>query len=111
LFQYTIRPGDTLFSISARFGVPINAILAANPGLSPYNLVLGQVILIPATNSFPRVPFIPVPVPFPGRPFFPRPRRRPGPLPPIFGGPGRPGRPGGPGGPGGPGRPGGPRRS
>ena len=30
-FYYTVRPGDSLFSIAQRFGVPISALIAANP--------------------------------------------------------------------------------
>ena len=46
---YTIRVGDTLFSIAQRFGTTVNAIIAANPGIDPNNLVPGQVICIPAS--------------------------------------------------------------
>jgi LysM repeat protein len=53
---YTIRAGDTLFSIAQRFGVTVQAILAANPGLDPNALQIGQVICVPA----------PTPVPCPG---------------------------------------------
>lgn len=63
MFQYSIRPGDTIYKIAAQFNVPINAILAANPGLYPYNLLVGQVIFIPTS--------------FPGYPIFPRRRRFP----------------------------------
>lgn len=50
LFFYTIKPGDTIYQIAAQFGIPVNALLAANPGLSPYRLVVGQQILIPAAQ-------------------------------------------------------------
>ncbi|NLW21797.1 MAG: LysM peptidoglycan-binding domain-containing protein, partial [Tissierellia bacterium] len=46
-FLYTIRPGDTLFLLSQRFNVSVQAIIAANPGIDPNNLQIGQVICIP----------------------------------------------------------------
>lgn len=93
MFQYAVQPGDTIYSISTQFGVPVDAILAANPGLYPYRLVVGQIILIPANYAYPAYPVYPrypiFPV-FPIFPFrrFPRHRFMPG-------GPGMPGRPGG----------------
>lgn len=47
-FFYTIKAGDTLFLLSQRFGVSVNAIIAANPGINPNNLQIGQVICIPS---------------------------------------------------------------
>ncbi len=46
-FYYTIRAGDTLFLLSQRFGVSVDAIIRANPGIDPNNLQIGQVICIP----------------------------------------------------------------
>lgn len=54
----TVRPGDTLFSIARRFGTTVEALLAANPGIDPNNLQIGQVICLPAPA--------PGPVPCPG---------------------------------------------
>ena len=52
---YVIRPGDTLWAISGRFGVSIDRISAAN-GLQeiPY-LVVGQALVIPTTEIAYRV--------------------------------------------------------
>lgn len=47
IIPYTIRPGDTLYAIAKRFNTTIEAIMRANPGINPYNLLIGQVILIP----------------------------------------------------------------
>lgn len=44
---YIIRYGDTLYSIAIRFNTTVDAIMAANPGINPYNLFVGQVICIP----------------------------------------------------------------
>jgi len=46
-FYYTIQQGDTIFFLSQRFGVSVEAILNANPGIDPNNLMIGQVICIP----------------------------------------------------------------
>ncbi|MCZ7573639.1 MAG: LysM peptidoglycan-binding domain-containing protein [Ardenticatenaceae bacterium] len=46
-FQYTVQKGDTLNLIAQRFGVSVDRVLAANPGLVPSRLQIGQVILIP----------------------------------------------------------------
>jgi LysM repeat protein len=55
---YTIRPGDTFFSLARRFGTTVEALLAANPGVDPDRLQVGQVICLP--------PGIPGPIPCPG---------------------------------------------
>ncbi len=56
---YVIRSGDTLFLLARRFNTTVNAILAANPGINPYNLMIGQRICIPVP------PGPPPPVPRP----------------------------------------------
>jgi len=55
-FLYTIRAGDTFFSLASRFGVTLQALTSANPGVDPNNLQVGQQICIPA----------PAPTPSPG---------------------------------------------
>lgn len=52
-FTYTIRSGDTLFSIANRYGSTINRIIAANPNINPNNLRVGQIIIIPFTGIIP----------------------------------------------------------
>lgn len=47
LFPYTIQPGDSLFFLAQRFNTTVDTIMSVNPGLNPYNLLIGQVILIP----------------------------------------------------------------
>jgi LysM repeat protein len=54
---YVIRPGDTFYAIASRFGVSLQALIAANPGVDPNRLVVGQTICIPG------VPIPPPPVP------------------------------------------------
>ncbi|CCQ95398.1 Peptidoglycan-binding lysin domain protein [[Clostridium] ultunense Esp] len=47
-FLYTIRPGDTFFRLSQQFGVSVDAIIRANPGVDPNRLQIGQMICIPS---------------------------------------------------------------
>ncbi len=44
---YVLQAGDTLLSIGRQFGVPVTALEAANPGLNPRSLQIGQPIIIP----------------------------------------------------------------
>ena len=55
LFPYTIRRGDTLWMIAQRYYTSVAAIRAANPGLNPPNLPVGQPICVPAPTA-PRPP-------------------------------------------------------
>ncbi|MGI6405685.1 MAG: LysM peptidoglycan-binding domain-containing protein [Syntrophaceticus sp.] len=55
-FIYTIQAGDTLFQLSQRFNVPVDAILAANPGVDPQRLQIGQEICIPTGEPEPECP-------------------------------------------------------
>ena len=48
---YTIRAGDTLSALAARFGTTVEAILAANPGLDPRNLQVARIICIPGPGA------------------------------------------------------------
>lgn len=46
-FSYTVRAGDTFFSLADRFNTTVEAIRRANPGVDPNRLQIGQVICIP----------------------------------------------------------------
>ncbi|HAN86723.1 MAG: LysM domain-containing protein [Bacillota bacterium] len=52
---YTIRAGDTIYLIAQRYGTTVQAILAANPGLDPVRLQVGQVICVPLPVVAPRI--------------------------------------------------------
>jgi LysM repeat protein len=45
---HTVREGDTLASIARKYGVKLDALLAANPGLEPKRLRVGKSLNIPA---------------------------------------------------------------
>lgn len=44
---YSVRKGDTLYSLSRRFEVPLEALASANNLVAPFGLSLGQDIVIP----------------------------------------------------------------
>lgn len=48
---YTIRPGDTLFSLARSLGTTVPAILAANPGINPNALAVGQILCLPTGGA------------------------------------------------------------
>ena len=43
---YTIRPGDTLETVAARYGTSVESLLALNPGIDPVQLTVGQKIRV-----------------------------------------------------------------
>ncbi len=47
--EYTIVAGDTVWGVAARFNVPVEDVLTANPDLNPDQVFPGNVILIPIT--------------------------------------------------------------
>lgn len=59
-FLYVIKSGDTYYSIARRFGTVVPALVAANPGVDPNRLTIGQSICVPA----------PTPSPCPGGRFY-----------------------------------------
>lgn len=46
-YLYRIRPGDSLWLIARQFHTTVQELALANPGLSAYNLIVGQAIHIP----------------------------------------------------------------
>ncbi|MGB4721567.1 MAG: LysM domain-containing protein, partial [Bacillota bacterium] len=51
---YYVRPGDTLWAISSRYGVTVYKLIELNPGINANALWAGQVIII--QNGNPWVP-------------------------------------------------------
>jgi LysM repeat protein len=60
---YAIAAGDTLSTIAQRFGITLNALLAANPDIQPAQLSVGQVITIPSASQNPVSGLLATPVP------------------------------------------------
>lgn len=52
---YTIQLGDTFYLLAQRFGVTLQALVNANPGVDPARLQVGQTICIP-TATLPTAP-------------------------------------------------------
>lgn len=52
-FPYVIRSGDSFFSLANRFNTTVAAIQAANPGVNPNALQIGQTICIPGRPTPP----------------------------------------------------------
>lgn len=49
---YVIKPGDTLYKISLRYGIPLALILRTNPYADIHNLRTGDKICIPVGGAF-----------------------------------------------------------
>lgn len=62
---HIVQPGDTLWSIAARYGVTVDAILRANNLINPNFIYLGQTLVIPTPGGYPFPLPIPIPTPSP----------------------------------------------
>ena len=88
-FIYEVQPGDTLYGIGRRYGLPIGWIINANRDIDIYNLYVGLQICIPKSNpNMNNVPIVPnrpwpgsIGGPGPVRPPMQGPRPEPGPGP------------------------------
>jgi LysM repeat protein len=58
---YVVRTGDTLYSIARRFGVTVQAIVAANNISNPHRIYVGQRLVIPAPGTVPTPTHTPTP--------------------------------------------------
>lgn len=61
---YTIAKGDTLSGIAEKFRLPVDALMAANPGIQAGALVVGKTLIIPTGIQATGVP-IPTPAALP----------------------------------------------
>lgn len=50
---YTVRPGDTLSGIAARFGVSVSDLAGANGITNPDRVLAGKVLTVPKAGGFP----------------------------------------------------------
>jgi LysM repeat protein len=55
--KYTVRPGDTLFSLARTYSTTVQAIMQAN-GMMSYLLRVGDVIVLPASGVIPAGPVV-----------------------------------------------------
>lgn len=53
---YMIQRGDTLYSISRRYNIPLSLILRANPYVDVYNLQIGDELCIPSQGQGGQIP-------------------------------------------------------
>jgi LysM repeat protein len=44
--KWTVKPGDTLFSIATQFGTSVKALLRLNPSIDPSALQVGQTLVV-----------------------------------------------------------------
>ena len=49
--QHVVKPGDTLYSLSKRYGVTVEDIQAANPSIEGTNIPSGMTLVIPDENE------------------------------------------------------------
>lgn len=56
---YSVQSGDTLTSLSAKFGMPSGLVAEANPGIDYNRLSVGQQLIIPSQDVL--TPYLPVP--------------------------------------------------
>ena len=63
-FTYTIQAGDTMGELAQKFGVPLDALIAANPSISPNAMPVGASLRIPTDENNPTGESTPTPVPF-----------------------------------------------
>lgn len=45
--DYTVKPGDSFYSIAQKFNVTVQELINANPGINPQALLIGQTVCVP----------------------------------------------------------------
>ena len=60
---YEIQAGDTLLGIAIEYGVEMDDLLVANPGIHPRFLSIGQQLIIPGPGGEPASGLLPTPTP------------------------------------------------
>ncbi len=63
-FTYVVQAGDTMGAIAQKFGVSLDALIAANPSVSPNAMSIGATLYIPTDKNNPTNESTPTPVPF-----------------------------------------------
>ena len=49
---HVVALGETISSIAFQYGKDMYAVLAANPGIDPYRMLVGSLVVIPSGNAF-----------------------------------------------------------
>jgi hypothetical protein len=60
MITYTIKSGDTLYSLARYYDTTVETLLEKNPGIDPYNLQIGSTLMICPGNGY-MPPTTPVP--------------------------------------------------
>lgn len=55
-FLYTIKAKDNFYRLAIRFNTTVSAIISANPGVNPNNLLIGEIICVPRQKIYPTCP-------------------------------------------------------
>lgn len=63
-FVYNVKPGDTMGQIAEKFNVDLDTLLAANPGVNPNSMRVGEALHIPSDPKNPTGESTPTPAPF-----------------------------------------------
>lgn len=66
--SYTVKPGDSLWTVASRYGLFVSDLLAANPGVNPQRLQVGQILHLPDRAGNPTAPLAPVSATYAVRP-------------------------------------------
>jgi LysM repeat protein len=64
-FTHTVQKDETLLEIAARYGISLEMLLAANPGINPRLLSIGQQLTIPGPEGGQLIPELPTTTPIP----------------------------------------------
>jgi len=64
-FVHIVQAGDSLLLIAARYGVSLEDLVLANPGIDPQFLSIGQQVRIPGEGGQPVDVLLPTPTPMP----------------------------------------------
>lgn len=64
-FTHQVQKDDTLLGIAIKYGVSLDELLTANPGINPRILSIGQEIIIPGPEGEPSGAFLPTATPVP----------------------------------------------
>lgn len=49
---YNVRLGDTFYSISKRYNIPIEELFKLNPNVNPNKMYIGQTLCLPSTERY-----------------------------------------------------------